>query len=87
MTRKLKEVNLRDTNNLILFNIRNIRMQRGLSQYRVAKEAGLTKARLSLCERGIHAPSTLTIQKLVKALNISRGELEQNLTINYDILY
>lgn len=55
--------------------IRYFRHQRGLSQEQLALQAGLNTAFLGHLERGLKSPTITTLEKLVKALNITFEEL------------
>jgi transcriptional regulator with XRE-family HTH domain len=51
--------------------LRAIRKKAKISQYELAKRAGLTKQALSLLELGRRAPSWATVQAIAKALGVS----------------
>lgn len=51
------------------------RLRAGLSQERLAAEAGLSRTQTSALERAIREPKLGTILKLCKALEITPGEL------------
>ena len=55
--------------------IRQLRRKRGITQERLAEEAGLTPATLSLIERGRANPTWDTVKKIAAALDSSMGEL------------
>ena len=55
--------------------IRRFRHLRGLSQEQLALQAGLNTAFLGHLERGLKSPTITTLEKLVKALNITFEEL------------
>ena len=55
--------------------IRQFRQLRGLSQEQLALEAGINPAFLGHLERGLKSPTITTLDKLVKALNITFEEL------------
>ena len=55
--------------------IRYFRHLRGLSQEQLALQAGLNTAFLGHLERGLKSPTITTLEKLVKALNITFEEL------------
>lgn len=55
--------------------IRYFRRLRGLSQEQLALQAGLNTAFLGHLERGLKSPTITTLEKLVKALNITFEEL------------
>jgi transcriptional regulator with XRE-family HTH domain len=51
--------------------IKKTRIRANLTQLQLADMAGITQPHLSKIERGIVTPSTVTIRKLTKALNIT----------------
>ena len=55
--------------------IRYFRHLRGLSQEQLALQAGINTAFLGHLERSLKSPTITTLEKIVKALNITLGEL------------
>jgi transcriptional regulator with XRE-family HTH domain len=55
--------------------VRQLRKKRGLSQERLAQNAGVTTGTVSLVERGRSNPAWGTVKALANALGISVGEL------------
>ena len=55
--------------------IRKIRVQRKLSQEKLAAKADIDRAFLSGIERGVENPSLFTIQAIADALNTTAGNL------------
>ena len=55
--------------------IRYFRRLRGLSQEQLALQAGINTAFLGHLERSLKSPTITTLEKIVKALNITLGEL------------
>jgi len=55
--------------------LREIRKQRDLTQERLAERLDISVDFLSLMERGIHAPSFDTLEKISKRLRISVADL------------
>lgn len=51
--------------------IRSIRISSGISQEELAFMSGISAAHLGQIERGLKAPTILTIDKIAKALNIT----------------
>jgi len=49
--------------------------KRGITQERLAQDAGLTTGTISLVERGRSNPAWGTVKALAKALGVSIGEL------------
>jgi len=55
--------------------VRQLREKRGITQERLAQDAGLTTGTVSLVERGRSNPAWGTVKALAKALDVSVGEL------------
>jgi transcriptional regulator with XRE-family HTH domain len=55
--------------------VRQLREKRGITQERLAQDAGLTTGTISLVERGRSNPAWGTVKALTKALDVSIGEL------------
>ena len=55
--------------------IRKIREEKGVTQEKLAFEAGLNRAYIGYIERGERNPSTETLVKIAKALKISPKDL------------
>jgi len=54
-----------------------LREEKGLSQYRLAKEAGVGQGRISQIESGKNpSPTTATLQKIASALGVSMAEFD-----------
>jgi len=68
---------MRDTKALEVFgnHIRNIRLQRNLTQEDVAKLCCIDRNYIGMLERGERNPSFLSLLKLAQGLNISLKEL------------
>lgn len=64
-------------NVLVRFGIRlrEIRLQKGVSQERLAELAGLHRTYVSSVERGQRNVSLINIERLAKALKVSLAEL------------
>ena len=56
-------------------HLRDIRENKGLSQEKLAAEAGLDRTFVSSCERGVRNISLVNIYKLAEALNVEPGSL------------
>ena len=56
-------------------NIGKIRAKRGLTQEKLAFEAGLNRAYIGYIERGERNPSTDTLVKIARALKVSPKDL------------
>ena len=55
--------------------VRRHRLERGLSQERLAEAAGLSQRYLSVLERGENSPTLNVIVRLAAALDVSPAEL------------
>lgn len=55
--------------------LREIRLNKKLSQGDVAKVLGVHRSYISGLERGIRNPSLVTVQKIAKALGVSADKL------------
>ncbi len=55
--------------------LRTLRVQRGLTQERLALEANVTTSALSRVERGLANPTWRTLQRITAALGVSLTEL------------
>jgi transcriptional regulator with XRE-family HTH domain len=56
-------------------NLRRLRLQRGLSQERLAHSADLNMTHVAKIERSEREPGVRTVSKLAKALDVSVAEL------------
>jgi len=59
--------------------LRRLRLRQGASQRQVAEAAGLTRPMISAYERGLTQPSVTTLGRLLDALEVTLGELEEAL--------
>ena len=59
--------------------IRDLRIERGLTQVELAARAGVSKSMLSLYEGGKRRPQLETLERLVEALEVRLGELAMRL--------
>lgn len=55
--------------------VRQLREKRGLTQERLAQDAGLTTGTVSLVERGRSNPSWGTVRAIADGLGVTMGEL------------
>jgi transcriptional regulator with XRE-family HTH domain len=55
--------------------LREIRLQKGLSQMELANKAELTQSKISQLEGRVDPPSIKTLSKLSKALGVSLNQL------------
>jgi transcriptional regulator with XRE-family HTH domain len=55
--------------------LRELRLEKGYSQRELARRAGIASNSVAVTERGEHAPTFPTIQKLARALDVGPGEL------------
>jgi len=56
-------------------NLRRIRRERGLSQERLAHNAGLNMTHVAKIERSEREPGVRTVSKLARALGVAASEL------------
>lgn len=56
-------------------NLRRLRQERGLSQERLAQDAGLNTTHVAKIERSEREPGVRTVAKLAEALGLSAGDL------------
>lgn len=56
-------------------NVKAIRLQRGLTQERLAVYAGLTRETIRVIEHGKHSPSVSTLSKIARVLGVSVADL------------
>lgn len=64
-----------DARQLVAFNLRRLRVARGVSQDDLALMAGLERAHVGYLERGARNPTLATIEKLAHALEAHISEL------------
>jgi transcriptional regulator with XRE-family HTH domain len=55
--------------------VRHLREKRGITQERLAQDAGLTTGTVSLVERGRSNPAWGTVKSIAEALDVSMAEL------------
>lgn len=63
-------VNVTEESKKVGIRIRQIRLEKELTQEELALEAGLNRAYIGYIERGERNPSTETISKIAKALKV-----------------
>ncbi len=56
---------------LVCHNLRDVRVQQGLSQQTIAKRSGVSVSYVSMLERGRRTPPLETLDALAKALHVS----------------
>jgi transcriptional regulator with XRE-family HTH domain len=54
--------------------LKELRLEKGLSQEALATSSGLHRTYISLLERGIKSPSLTTLDRLSQALGVSLGQ-------------
>jgi transcriptional regulator with XRE-family HTH domain len=59
----------------ILMNLRNLRIERGMTQEAVAQSCGISRQRVTNYEIGIREPNLDTLKKLATALDVTVDEL------------
>lgn len=55
--------------------IRKLRIEKGITQEKLALDAGLNRAYIGFIERGERNPSTETLSKIAKSLNVKLYEV------------
>jgi len=55
--------------------MREVRLDKGLSQEALAHDAGLDRTYISGCERRLRNPSLISIEKIANALDVPASEL------------
>jgi transcriptional regulator with XRE-family HTH domain len=60
---------------LVAWNLRRLRVERGLSQEALATDVGVGSSYVSRLERGLENPTIATLERLAKALNAEAWEL------------
>ena len=70
-------INIRDEDILrkIGANVRIARMSRGVTQEKLAEEAGISQIQISRIESGNVNPTVCTIQRIIVALEISVNDI------------
>jgi transcriptional regulator with XRE-family HTH domain len=59
----------------LTMRLKRLREERGLTQERLAKQAGVSHGYLARLEIGMHDPSLSTLAKLAKALKVTVSDL------------
>lgn len=59
----------------MLSTLQRVRMERGLTQWQVAKQVGISRAMVSNWERGHYKPSQEQLQQLAAFYGVEVGEL------------
>jgi transcriptional regulator with XRE-family HTH domain len=62
-------------NHRLAWNLRRIRVRRGLSQEQLAVDADLAVSYISRLERNLENPTLAILDRLAKALDIKTGQL------------
>lgn len=65
-------------------NIKNARTKYGLSQGNLSLKAGLQYNYVGILERGLRNPTFLVLRKIAKALEISVGELVEEVDMDLE---
>jgi transcriptional regulator with XRE-family HTH domain len=60
---------------LVAWNLRRLRVRRGLSQEALAVDAGVDRSYVGRIERGVENPTVETLDRLAAALEVAVGEL------------
>lgn len=59
-------------------SIKNLRQKKGISQEKLAEHVGMSRNAISLIERGISNTSTITLDKILHALDINFSTYFEN---------
>lgn len=59
----------------VAWNVRRLRVQRGLSQEQFATDAGVDRSYVSRLERGLQNPTVVMLDRLAKALGLRAPDL------------
>lgn len=60
---------------LVAWNLRRLRVRRGLSQEALAVDAGVDRSYVGRIERGVENPTVESLDRLAAALEVTVGEL------------
>jgi transcriptional regulator with XRE-family HTH domain len=64
-----------EVQSLVAWNLRQLRVQRGISQDDLAYSSGVERAYVGHLERGVRNPTITTLAKIAKALDVHIGQL------------
>lgn len=64
-----------ETRDLVAWNLRKLRVERGFSQEGLALEAGIARTYVSRLERGLENPTVDLLDRLAKALSVKSSLL------------
>lgn len=64
-----------EVQSLVAWNLRRLRVERGISQDDLALSAGVERAYVGYLERGARNPTIMTLEKIATALEIHIGQL------------
>lgn len=60
---------------IVAWNLRRLRVKRGMSQEALAVDAGVDRSYVGRIERGVENPTVETLDRLAKALEVPASEL------------
>lgn len=60
---------------LVAWNVRKLRVKRGLSQEALAVDAGVDRSYVGRIERGVENPTAETLERLARALEVPVADL------------
>jgi transcriptional regulator with XRE-family HTH domain len=60
---------------LVAWNVRKLRVKRGLSQEALAVDAGVDRSYVGRIERGVENPTAETLERLASALDVPVADL------------
>lgn len=64
-----------EVQSLVAWNLRRLRVERGISQDDLALTAGVERAYVGYLERAARNPTIITLEKVAKALNVHIAQL------------
>jgi transcriptional regulator with XRE-family HTH domain len=64
-----------DARELVTWNLRRLRVERGLAQEALAIDAGIDRTYVSRLERGLENPTVAVLERLAAALSVQITEL------------
>ncbi|MEI8698133.1 helix-turn-helix domain-containing protein [Mesorhizobium sp. ISC15] len=64
-----------EVQSLVAWNLRQLRVKRGISQDDLAYSSGVERAYVGHLERGVRNPTIITLEKIAKALDVHIAQL------------
>lgn len=82
----MAHIDFNNLEELLTFNIKYYRYEKGLSQQKLAELSGLSSRYLTDIERGLHCPTILKLETIAKILDLEPYQLFQNPERDSEIL-